>query len=177
MLTYFPPTHKLSYSYAGHEPAWMQDGKTRDWSRLSAAPRRGMSDLPLAVLHETSFTHSQVKVKARDRLLLVTDGIFEAPNENDEQFGRQRLEDVLASSADADSQTLAERILDAVYAHAGTRSPRHDDLTFIILEFVDENDGPALWTAVKNRVLRPKGNSATFAGSEAVNGHHTVGHD
>ena len=51
MFTYFPPSRKLTFSYAGHPPAWLWSARDGQWKQLHCTdrPDRGLCDLPLAV--------------------------------------------------------------------------------------------------------------------------------
>src|SRR5262249_4371112 len=65
-----------------------------------------------------------------DTLALYTDGITEAFNEADEEFGEERLVSALKQNRDLPSQALLEAVVDEVRRH----SPREqrDDITMII---------------------------------------------
>src|SRR5262249_39256908 len=101
---------------------------------------------------------TSVKVNYGDRLLVVTDGVLETPNARGEQFGTERVEGVLQEHRDESIGALAERVLDALRLHAGTDGLAHDDVTFLLVEFVEgPTFGEHLWLAIRNRVL-PKAN-------------------
>jgi sigma-B regulation protein RsbU (phosphoserine phosphatase) len=68
-----------------------------------------------------------------DRLFIHTDGLTEAPSPEGEQFGSDRLRDVLDSNMDAPLSDLKSSVLHALKSH--TRSElTHDDVTIIALE-------------------------------------------
>ena len=160
MLTYYPPSRALTFTYAGHPPGWYYRARERRWSRLTAdAPGDdGTEDLVdgvLGVSERVAFTRSRLTAETGDRLLLVTDGVLETPGPDHELFGASRLEALLEDAGDAPPDEVARGVLDGLCGHWGGPAPDHDDLTILVLEVVDGPRGPALWHVVRNRVLRP----------------------
>ncbi|HNQ22268.1 MAG TPA: PP2C family protein-serine/threonine phosphatase [Phycisphaerae bacterium] len=152
-LTYFPPTRRLSISYAGHEPAWYYDAARRFWSPLKIAPRDGLFDIALAVEPKTRYTRCLRRVALGDRLLLLTDGVVEAPNAAGELFGRERLAQVLQANGHQPPQVLIPTMVAALRGHTNRAPLHHDDVSLLMVEFVDNLKSNALWTAVRNRLL------------------------
>lgn len=163
-LTYFPPTRRLSISYAGHEPAWYYDGSRQRWSRLETAQRKGLFDIVLAADPRTRYTRRVRRVAIGDRLLMITDGVLEAPNAAGELFGRERLASVLQTAHDLTPQALIPAIIEELREHTNGTPLHHDDVSILVLEFVDNLGNSALWTALRNRVFgRRRKNEATKA--------------
>ena len=153
LLTYYPPSQRLTVSYAGHPPGWLYSAEARAWSRLEGSvsgPGKGPTDLPLGTGLAPGFTRRRVKVRTGDRVLVVTDGVLEAPAPDDSEFGVAGVESALAG----DLETLAPRLLDALAAHTGRAQCEHDDVTFFVGQFVAGPPGPALWYVLKNRILK-----------------------
>jgi serine phosphatase RsbU (regulator of sigma subunit) len=101
LVSYRPWKRRLTVSYAGHPPGWIfragGDGKGRRWERLvitEAAPA-GPADLPLGTGFGPSYSRTQVQAIPGDRLLLVTDGVLEAPSPDGTEFGDAGVEGVL----------------------------------------------------------------------------------
>jgi|SRR5215469_13888146 len=85
-----------------------------------------------------------IAVKQGDVLLLYTDGVVDAANGEQEQFGEQRLHDIVRSSLPLSATEICERVADRVQAFtAGT--PQWDDITLAVLkvkcEFTDSETG------------------------------------
>jgi len=68
-----------------------------------------------------------------DVLLLFTDGVVEAMNARDEDFGRERLEATILDHLDADLATLTKAILDRVLAFTDHQAPS-DDICLLAAE-------------------------------------------
>ncbi len=179
-ITYVSPMRSLSVSYAGHPPAWIFRAQSAEWERVELDSRSLDSDpfvdLPLAVADETKFTRATLRVRPGDRLLVVTDGVLEAPDPAGTLFGQERLEGVLRDCVDLDVGTQVKRIVAAVSGHTGTAALAHDDLTVLLLEF----DGGPRWMGIplafKNRAMRlwnaitGRGNSRSPRESPALGG-------
>ena len=84
-------------------------------------------------------------IAAGDLLVLYTDGITEAMNEESDLFGEERLSRLLEEHAHLPSDELRERILGDVEAFVGG-AEQHDDMTLVLLR-IDE--------------LGPRGTAAT----------------
>ncbi|MCG3125887.1 MAG: hypothetical protein CHACPFDD_00714 [Phycisphaerae bacterium] len=163
--TYYPPAGSLSISYAGHPPGWLRSSASRGWAVLPPAEPRArdgrLANMALAVDAGVSFTRRDVRIAPGDRLLLVTDGVLEAPNPGQELFGAARVAALLDRAADAPIEVLASALRGELESFT-QRGLEHDDVTFVLLEFVPGPRGPAVWHAVRNRVLRRRGNSQHF---------------
>ena len=62
---------------------------------------------------------SETRIGPGDLLLLFTDGITEARNAAGEQFGEQRISELLATLRDAPLDEVADRVMDAVASWSG----------------------------------------------------------
>ncbi len=120
--------HTFSYVNAGHVPPLliMADGTT-------LAPRE--ANLVIGVLPDFAFrVHALDLAKCR-LLVIYTDGINEAMNEEDEQYGDQRLIDLLKEHG---TQTAA-KITDHVIADIATyrkSKPQSDDITMVVVKLL-----------------------------------------
>ena len=119
-----PATGRLDYVCAGHPPPLVRraDGALEE-------PTAG--SLPLGLRPALTPALGTLALAPGDRLVLFTDGLFEAPNPAGEAFGYDRLRrEVAASTGAADAH---DRLRSAVERHVGG-SELADDLTIVILE-------------------------------------------
>lgn len=95
--------------------------------------------LPLGILNDDKFDDTTRVVEAAigDRLLICTDGVIEARNADGEQFGFERLDELILSSSPQES--VFERLRSGVYRHMGTTG-RDDDITLAELTVVSHQD-------------------------------------
>lgn len=171
VVSYYPPGRRLTVSYAGHPRGWLYRGGDRSWMRLDAevgevaTPSGRLVDLPLATGLSPSFSRARIRVAPGDRVLLVTDGVLEAPAPDGREFGPDGVARVLEAH-DGPLDALAGALLEALVGHAGRDDLTHDDVTFFVGEIVDGPPGPALWHVVRNRVLRRLGMSGGWGPGE-----------
>ncbi len=70
-----------------------------------------------------------------DVLAFYSDGLVEAFNENDQDFGIQRLGEIVASRADQPAATIVDEVYGAVRRFTGDRA-WHDDATLVIVRIL-----------------------------------------
>jgi serine phosphatase RsbU (regulator of sigma subunit) len=120
-----PETCVLSYVRAGHNAPLLRRA-SGSFERLETG------DLPLGVNPDARFTCGAATMAPRDLLVIFTDGLIEAVNEADQEFGEPRLLDVLKSSDGAGAQRTLKNLLSAVDAFVG-HARQHDDITCLLL--------------------------------------------
>ncbi|MHC4217106.1 MAG: PP2C family protein-serine/threonine phosphatase [Planctomycetota bacterium] len=163
VLTYYPPSRRLSYSYAGHPPAWYYSAAADAWELLtldhdSEGQDNGvLVDVPLAISPNAAFSRSRRQVQIGDRLLIVTDGVLEAPDASGRLFGAGRTEKLLREHRQRSLREISASLMESLARHCGTSRFVHDDVSYLLLEFTQPPPGPALWQVVRNRFLRPLG--------------------
>jgi len=72
-----------------------------------------------------------------DVLVFYSDGLVEAFNENDQEFGIQRLGDIVVARSDQPAATIVEDVYSAVRRFTGSRA-WHDDATIVIVRLLAE---------------------------------------
>jgi sigma-B regulation protein RsbU (phosphoserine phosphatase) len=95
--------------------------------------------VPLGLLPNTEYDEIRLALNPGDIVVFASDGVHESMNTDLEEFGSDRLKDLLAKVAIADpGYTIAQRIVKATDEHAGVGRPPHDDRTLLILRVTDE---------------------------------------
>jgi len=82
-------------------------------------------------------TATRFRLRPGDTLLLYTDGITEAENENGEMFGLSRLKELLGSCHQQSAREISDRILAELYAYIG-RAPVYDDISLVVIKQKEE---------------------------------------
>ena len=129
----------LTFSNAGHPPPFLFSSAPNYASEPPAAlekatVRRLAAGGPvLGLLPKASFQQESVKLAVGDVLLLFSDGVSEAMNVVDQEFGEARLKDLLIQNAHHSAQELVDRVLTAIHEFTG-QTPWHDDLTLMVLK-------------------------------------------
>jgi phosphoserine phosphatase RsbU/P len=98
--------------------------------------RLAIAALPIGLLpgRPTSYTSREFAFSPGDRLVFFTDGVVEAADANEDPWGYERLEALLARDGHLPPDQLVAAILAAVAAHVGP-TPLEDDRTLLILSF------------------------------------------
>jgi serine phosphatase RsbU (regulator of sigma subunit) len=154
LATYYPPSRRLTVSYAGHPAGWLYSARERRWMVLQGTttpPAGALLDLPLGTGLSPSYTRHRFRVSPGDRVLLYTDGVPETVCPDDRPFDTSRIAELLTDESDC--ERFACRLLSDLHAHARSDRLVHDDVSFLIAEVVEGPPGPAIWHVVKNRLL------------------------
>lgn len=85
---------------------------------------------PLAIYPSAPLDVQCIQLASRDMLVLFTDGITEAMNEQDELFGAERLIECGRARRGLTAQSLCDRLVQDVNAYRGP-APQSDDITIV----------------------------------------------
>jgi len=91
--------------------------------------RRSMEQFPLGMFPATSYRSERVNCGPGDLFALVTDGLIETFNQTEEEFGLDRLEQLLPQYATKPLQEIFEAVLAAVVGHGA----QQDDCTLLLV--------------------------------------------
>ncbi|HEX8706662.1 MAG TPA: SpoIIE family protein phosphatase [Pyrinomonadaceae bacterium] len=119
-------TRVLRYTNAGHNPPLLvrADGKIE---RLTTG------GLMTGAFDWACYEEAAVTLQAGDLLLIFSDGISEAENEDDEEYGEQRLAQFAVEHRRLPADQLRAAIFDEIDAWSGQRE-RNDDQTLVIVK-------------------------------------------
>ena len=118
-------TGKLRYTNAGHNPALL----VRTGGEIE---RLASTGVPLGMLPDAPFAAKEVQLEPGDLFVVYTDGIVEAVDPNDDEYGLERLEAVCREKhtvALAELSTAIDRSLEGFVKGV----PYHDDRTLVTL--------------------------------------------
>ena len=123
-----PASGELVYANGGHNPPLIlhPDG--------SSTLLPSTSGIALGLLPDFDYEQDTVILSAGDILVLYTDGVTEAMNSGDEEFGLERLHQVLAEAPQEDARAANQAVFAAVGEFAGER-PQFDDITCVTLRY------------------------------------------
>ena len=91
--------------------------------------------IALGVLPEMNYTETTIPLDEGTSMFLYTDGITEAEDARGQQFGRERLEEKLASLNGEGPQELMDDVLTDLRAFSGD-AKQFDDITCMAVQFV-----------------------------------------
>lgn len=95
------------------------------------------SGLPLGILQTASYRETTSRLEPGDLLLMYTDGLTEAENSEEEEFGVDRVEAAVAEMDGPTAESACHDLLCAVDIFAGGR-PLTDDATLVVVERLPE---------------------------------------
>ena len=122
---YNPATRELTYANGGHNlPVIVHS----DGSNTVMPSTNGIA---LGILAGGEFEQNIITCAPGDTVVLYTDGVTEAINLAEEEFGMERLQEIF-TSAPEDCRKAVEGVFDAVSSFAG-EAPQFDDITCLAL--------------------------------------------
>ncbi len=123
---------ELRYAGAGHPPVLLWRSAA---GRIETLEENGLF---LGPFSGTQYSEISSPFEPGDRCLLYTDGLVEASNPKDEEFGVLRLSDFLSRSSEIPADAACLTLLDQVTAWSGGEpDSQQDDITFVVVEFED----------------------------------------
>jgi phosphoserine phosphatase RsbU/P len=123
-----PATRRLRFLSGGQGPILHYQAATRRCLsyRATSFP---MGAMPIQALHPAV----ELLLAAGDRLVLLSDGIYEYEAADGAQFGTARVEQVLREHHTSPVAALPEQLLLALQRHAGS-APQLDDITMVFVQ-------------------------------------------
>jgi len=121
---YSPATGVLRYVNAGHNPPYIvtPEGLTE----IESTGR------PIGILPESSYTEETVLLPPGSTLFLYTDGLNEAADPDEVEFGNDQLRELFIAQSGAPTTQIPSRVLDAVIAfERGAKAT--DDKTIVVM--------------------------------------------
>jgi len=119
---------RLRYVNAGHNPPCL----------LRCGTDRSIEELPaggtvIGLFPQCDYSECAIDLRPGDVLMAFTDGVPEALSPNDEEFGEDRLKELLRSSAHLPVSEMASHIATELKSWIATAA-QYDDLTFIVMK-------------------------------------------
>ncbi|NNJ11642.1 SpoIIE family protein phosphatase [Chloroflexales bacterium ZM16-3] len=118
---------RLRYTSAGHNPPLLYRRRGGSFDELRTP------GIALGVLEEISLHEAETMLSPGDVLVCYTDGVTEAIDDAQNEFGVERLRSVIAAHADEDVARIVRAILEAVDQH-GRGQPPFDDVTLVVIK-------------------------------------------
>jgi sigma-B regulation protein RsbU (phosphoserine phosphatase) len=122
-------THHFRYTNAGHNRPLLR----RADGSIDELCSHG---LVLGGMASMTYGHDEVALAPGDLLLLYSDGLTEAMNTQREQFGEDRLHEILRTADTYSAQRLLDAVLRAVLRFS-TPTPQQDDITLLAVRRTD----------------------------------------
>lgn len=121
--------HKLTFANAGHNNPFLV-------SKDGSVQRLQTVGIPLGWLEDFAYSEETEPFKSGDVLVVFSDGISEAMNEQEVEFEEEPILDIIKANFDATPEEITNKIIEAVDLHAGT-APQADDMTLVVIKRQD----------------------------------------
>ena len=118
----------LTYSNAGHLTQYLL--KKYDISTLDSILEMHTHGKPLGFIEDASYQNKQISYSNGDTIILYTDGITETFNKSEEEYGEERLKNILKNDYD-DAKELVDDIVNETVSFRG-KTPQFDDITLLV---------------------------------------------
>ena len=128
---YEPATRRLTYVNAGHNAPIILRKSDAEWQTL----RLEEGGAVVGLLPNFPYTQATVQLEVGDLLLAFTDGISEAMNSADEEWGEERLIETSKSCEGMNAAEILARVVQGADEFAAG-APQHDDMTLIVIRVV-----------------------------------------
>ena len=120
-------TGEVTYANAGHNPPYL----VRADGSVEMLPLS--KDIVAGAFDDFQYSQESLQLEPGDTLLLYTDGVTEAINTEDKEYGEGRLEKQLAQCSNLSCQEIIDKVKEDVKAFAG-EAEQSDDITLFALK-------------------------------------------
>lgn len=101
-------------------------------SKEGVRERANAGGAPLGIIPDVNYAQEEISLESGDRVFLYTDGVIEPKNAKGEQFGLNRLSEILAHN-DEPPETLLTHVEQTIKKFTGN-VPKFDDLTCLTFQ-------------------------------------------
>ncbi|HEY0376334.1 MAG TPA: SpoIIE family protein phosphatase [Pyrinomonadaceae bacterium] len=121
-----PQTGGLSFINAGHNPPLIVH-------HAGTVENLAAGGLPLGIRQDAEYREGRTQLQPSDVLVIYSDGVSEATSPQGEEFGTDRLYEVVARNLDASAAGIRDRI-EAALTKWAQGTPAGDDITLVIVK-------------------------------------------
>jgi sigma-B regulation protein RsbU (phosphoserine phosphatase) len=127
---------KITYSRAGHEPGLILKAKTDDKEGSSVEELHGggmaVGMVPCEIFDEMIEDH-ETNFENGDYLILYTDGVTEATNDEGMEFGIKNLENFVSTNSDLSPKKINRKLISKLDSFSSKQFER-DDITLLTIK-------------------------------------------
>jgi serine phosphatase RsbU (regulator of sigma subunit) len=113
---------RFTYANAGHNPTYLIGSETKSLTKTG---------IPLGIFEDTEWQQETVEICVGESLILYSDGVPEAQNSRQEEFGEAQMLAVAQQGANGSATARQTAITEAVSQFVGD-APQFDDITLMV---------------------------------------------
>lgn len=125
LAEYDPVRRTLDYINAGHNNPILR-------RRNGTIERLDVGGLPLGIQVDAKYQWASITLAPGDWLVIFTDGLVEAVDRNDEEYGEGRLLNAMEAATTTTPTEMLKRLMAQLDQFVGS-TPQHDDVTCLIV--------------------------------------------
>lgn len=114
---------RFTYANAGHNPTYHLG---------TTIKRLTKTGIPLGMFEEMVWQQETIQIRVGESLILYSDGVPEAQNDQQEEFGEERMLAIAQQKANGSATVQQTAIADAVNQFVGD-APQFDDITLMVV--------------------------------------------
>ena len=122
-----PQNGEVTYVNAGHNPPLLYRAGEKTLQELT------LTGMLLGVDEEAAYEQRAVNLDPGDFIFFYTDGVPDAINDQEQDFGMERVNELLLEHHQAAAEELLETVEETVSAFTGAR-PSYDDITMLVVK-------------------------------------------
>src|SRR5579871_1408225 len=126
LAEYDPVNRRIDYINAGHNNPILRRASGQ-------IERLDVGGLPFGILPEVKYDSGTVTLAPGDWLIIFTDGLVEAENARQEEYGEVRVLTALEAGKSVEPAELLHRMMTELDLYVGN-TPQHDDVTCMLLK-------------------------------------------
>ncbi len=128
LAEYDPVRRMLDYINAGHNNPILRRASGQ-------IERLDVGGLPYGIMPEAQYQSASVTLAPGDWLIIFTDGLVEAENARQEEYGEARLLAAIEAGKSTEPDEMLKRLMAELDLFVG-QTPQHDDVTCLLLKSV-----------------------------------------
>ena len=118
--------NSFNYSNAGHNPPFL-------FTKKKGPVHLQSGGTVLGFMKESQYEEDTIKLKKNDVIVIYSDGITEAFNEKEDEYGPSRFEKSILKNIFKSSEEILQAVLNDVKAFTG-ETTQSDDITIVVLK-------------------------------------------
>lgn len=118
--------HSIVYSNAGHNRPFLV-------RKSGGMIELGNAGIALSLIEQFEYPEDTINIERGDMLVIYSDGITEAINESNEEYGEERFRELACSFREKSANNMVDEIVKEVSLFTGTQ-PQFDDITLMIIK-------------------------------------------